>query len=47
MVRKNAIEIDLVHSEGKPVVAEVFTRTLKNEIHKDMTSISKIFILIN
>ena len=29
------------HNEGKSVVAEIFTRTLKNKIHKHMTSISK------
>ena len=29
------------HNEGKSVVAERFTRTLKNKIYKYMTSISK------
>ena len=29
------------HNEGKSVVAERFIRTLKNKIHKYMTSISK------
>ena len=29
------------HSEGKSVVAERFIRTLKNEIYKYMTSVSK------
>ena len=30
-----------IHNEGKSVVAERFIRTLKNKIHKYMTSISK------
>ena len=29
------------HNEGKSAVAERFIRTLKNKIHKHMTSISK------
>ena len=29
------------HNKGKSVVAERFIRTLKNKIHKYMTSISK------
>ena len=29
------------HNEGKSVVAERFTRTIKNKIYKYMTSISK------
>ena len=37
---KNAIEKYSTHNEGK-LVAERFTRTLKNKIHKYMTSISK------
>ena len=41
MVRKNAIEMYSIHSEGKSVVAERFVRTLKNKIYKYMTSISK------
>ena len=41
MVRKNAIEMYPIHSEGKSVVAERFVRTLKNKIYKYMTSISK------
>ena len=31
----------LAHNEGKSVVAERFIRTLKNKIHKYITSISK------
>ena len=31
----------LIHNEGKPVVAERFIRTLKNQIYKCMTAISK------
>ena len=30
-----------IHNEGKSVVAERFTRTLKTKIYKYMTSISK------
>ena len=30
-----------IHNEGKSVIAERFIRTLKNKIHKYMTSISK------
>ena len=29
------------HNQGKSVVAERFTRTLKNKIYKYMTSVSK------
>ena len=31
----------LIHNEGKYVVAERFTRTLKTKIYKYMTSVSK------
>ena len=34
------------YNEGKPVVAERFIRTLKNKIFKNMTAISKMFILM-
>ena len=37
----NYIEMYLKHKEGKSVVAERFTRTLKTKIYKYMTSISK------
>ena len=30
-----------IHNEGKSFVAERFIRTLKNRIHKYMTSVSK------
>ena len=30
-----------VHNEGKSVISERFTRTLKNKTYKYMTSISK------
>ena len=33
--------MDSTHNEGKSVVAERFIRTLKNNIYKYMTSISK------
>ena len=29
------------HHEGKPVVAEIFVRTLKNKIYKHITALSK------
>ena len=41
MPRKNEIEIYSAHDEGKSVVAERIIRTLKNKIHKYITSISK------
>ena len=41
MTRKNDIEIYSTHNEGKSVFAERFIRTLKNEIYKCMTSVSK------
>ena len=34
-------------NERKPVVAEIFFRTLKNKIYKYMASVSKMCILIN
>ena len=36
-----------MHNEGKSVVAERFIKTLKNELYKYMTSVSKMCILIN
>ena len=40
-LEKNDIEMYSTHNEGKSVVAEKFTRSLKNKIYKNMTSISK------
>ena len=40
-LEKNDIEMYSTHNEGKPIVAERFIITLKNKIHKYMTSISK------
>ena len=40
-LEKNAIETYSRYSEGNPIAAERFTRTLKNKIYKSMTSISK------
>ena len=40
-LEKNDIENYSAHNEGKSVVAERFIRTLKNEIYKYMTSVSK------
>ena len=44
-LEKNYIEIYSTHNEGKSVVAERFTITLKNKIYKNMTSMS-IYIYI-
>ena len=41
MARKNVIEIYSTHNEGKSVVAERFTGTLKKKNYKYMNSISK------
>ena len=40
-LQNNNIEMYSTHNEGKSVVADRFIRTLKNKIHKYMTSISK------
>ena len=40
-IEKNNIEMYSTHSKGKSVVAERFIRTLRNEIYKYMTLISK------
>ena len=40
-LKDNDIAMHSTHNEGKSVVAERFIRTLKNKIHKYMTSISK------
>ena len=41
MRRENDIELNWTHNKSKSVVAERFIRTLKNEIYKYMTSITK------
>ena len=41
LLRDNDIVMYSAHNEGKSVVAERFTRTLKSKIYKYMTSISK------
>ena len=38
-LEKNDIEMYSTHNEGKFVVAERFSRTIKNKIYKYMTSI--------
>ena len=44
-LKDNDIEMYLIHNEGKSVVAERFTRTLKTKIYKFMTSVSRnVFI---
>ena len=40
-LKDNDISMYSTHNEGKSVVAERFVRTLKNEIYKHMTAISK------
>ena len=40
-LEKDDIRMYLTHNEGKSVVTERFTRTIKNKIYKHMTSISK------
>ena len=37
MAKKNDTEMYSTHNEGKSVIAERFTRTLKNKIYKYMT----------
>ena len=44
-LQDNDIGMHLTHMEGKSVVAERFIRTLKTNIRKYMTSISKMCIL--
>ena len=39
--KKNAMKMCSVHSEGKPVVAERFIRTLKNKIYECVSSVPK------
>ena len=46
-LKDNDIEMYLIHTEGKSIVAERFIRTLKTNIYKHMTSISKMCISIN
>ena len=46
-LKDNDIEMYSIHNEGKSVFAERFIRTLKTKIYKYMTSVSKMFILIN
>ena len=40
-LQNNNIEMYSTHNEGKFVVTERFIRTLKNQIHKYMTSVLK------
>ena len=46
-LQENDIAIYSTNNDEKSVVAERFIRTLKNKIYKYMTSISKMFALIN
>ena len=46
-LEKNDLGMYSTRNEGKSVVVERFMRTLKNKICKYMTSVSKMFILIN
>ena len=47
MVKKNDVEMYSKHNEGKSVVAERFTKTIKSKIYKYMTSVQKICIFLN
>ena len=40
-LEKNDIEMYSAHNEGKSIAAEILIRSLKNEIYKYMTTISK------
>ena len=40
-LEKNDIEMYSTHNEDKSVIAETFTRSLKNKIYKYITSVSK------
>ena len=40
-LKDNDIEMYAIHNEGKSVVTERFIRTLKSNIYKYMTSVSK------
>ena len=40
-LKDNDIEMYSIHNEGKSVVVERFIRTLKTNIYKYMTSVSK------
>ena len=40
-LKDNDIEMYSIHNKGKSVVAEIFIRTLKNNIYKHMTAVSK------
>ena len=45
-LKKKYIEMYSTYNEGKSVVAEIFIKTLKNKIYKNMTTIGKKFILM-
>ena len=46
-LQNNDIAMYSAHNEGKSVVDERFIRTLKNKIYKCMSSIPKMYMLIN
>ena len=46
-LQDNNIEVHSTNNERKSVIAETFIRTLKRRVYKNMTSISKMCILIN
>ena len=46
-LQNNDVEMNSTHDEEKFVITERFNKTLKNKIYKYMTSISKMYILIN
>ena len=46
-VRDSITDIYLTHNKEKPIVPELFIRTLKKKIYKHMTTVSKKCMLIN
>ena len=46
-LQDNATKMYSTNDEGKSVAGEKFIRTLKNNVYKYMTSMSKMCILIN
>ena len=47
ILQNNDIKINSTHHEQKSVIAERSIRTLKHKSYKNMTSVSKMSILIN
>ena len=47
MARKSDIKLYSKHNEEKSIVAERFIRNVESKMYKQMTSVSKMYILIN